>query len=125
MTPAQYQSVTLVLCMAALLGSIPIAKRGSAALSESQMAELRAMGPDPIAMAGPVVMLTAAYMAKEHAWAMAAVVAAALVAMLWRVPYRQWKTSWPLVARRYLVAGNCVLAGGVAGASLLYISQFL
>ena len=125
MTPSQYESVALVLGMAALFGGVKIAKRGSAALSEGQRDELKAMGPDPVAMAGPLVMVGAAYLSRQYAWAMAAVVVVVMCAILWRVPYRQWRRAWPIGARRSLVAGNCVLAGGLAFACLLYISQFL
>ena len=125
MNPSQYQSAALVLAMASFMGSVPILKRGSGALTIGQKAELHAMGPDRIAMFIPLLMMGAAYFSHAYPWPMAMVVIIALLVSLYRVPYRHWKMPWPTSARRYLVIGNCVMSGGIAIAALLYISQFL
>jgi len=76
-----------VLGIAALFGGGRIAKRGSAALSEAQRDELKAMGPDPVAWLGHSLWLALAYLSRQYAWAMAAVVVVAMCAILWRVPF--------------------------------------
>jgi hypothetical protein len=125
MTPGQYESVAIVLGMAALFVGVNIAKRGSAFLSDAQKASLQAMGPDHLAMLAPVAMVGAAYLSKQYAWPMIVVEVAALGMVLYRVPFRLAKMPWPIAARRNLVIGNCVLSGGMAAAALFYSSQYL
>ena len=108
---------TVLIVVVALFGSVPILKKGQALLSEKERSELTALGPDALGMLAPLVMFALALLAAS-APVPAGIVAVAVAAFwAYRVPYRFAKQTWPLPARRSLVAGNALLIAG----SLLFV----
>ena len=123
MATPQIPALVLGVVFASLFAGIAIAKKGSAMLDKRQFDELKAMGPDPVAQAAPVVIFVAAYFGARYPLPMALVIVAAAIASLYRVPYRFWCAPWPLAARLYLVIGNSILHVGYMSGALLYIAQ--
>ena len=124
MTSSQYLWTAVVLAAGSLFAATPILKGGSAKLSEPQLAELKSISPDPIAMMCPLGMFGAAYFSPGQPWSMVGVIVVVL-ALAIRFPYRLWKMSWPFPARRSLVIGNILMSVGTAAAALVYVSQYL
>src|SRR5262245_26271364 len=99
MTISQYQILALSIVLLSFVGGMPILKSGSAMLTEQQRGELKAMGPDVAAMAGPIVLLLAAWYSSRYPWPMAAVALVVGGITIYRFPSKLWRVSWPKSAR--------------------------
>jgi hypothetical protein len=112
MTAGQFNSVAILILLLSFFSGTIIAKRGGKGLTDSQRAELTALGPDVPGIGGLICAVALGYLAPQlHRWSIVGAVVCGTVSFV-RVPLRLYRQPWPQMSRVLLLLGNTVLVGG-------------